>query len=101
MKKAGNCRPSDCPPVRLEQAPDGLAAGARVVVALEHLEFVALDEVFTGEEGGRDLLLLNEAPQALGVDCEFPGCFNKVEVVVEGGDGGHGAGTSVSGVGAE
>ena len=75
----------------LEEAADWLPAGAGVVVGLEHLELVALDEVFAGEEDGRDAALLDEAAEALGVDAEFAGCLDEVEVVLKGGVGHWGA----------
>src|SRR6185312_16022881 len=65
----------------LEQAADGFAAGARIVVAFEHFEFVALDKVLAREEGGGDFLLFDQAPEALGMDSQFAGGLHQVQVV--------------------
>jgi hypothetical protein len=67
----------------LEQATDGLAAGAWVVVGLELVQSIPLDEVLAGEEDGGNLLLLDETAKALGMDTEDPGCLDQVKVVLE------------------
>ena len=67
----------------LQETADPLAPRPRVVVGLEHLQLVALDEILPREEPGRDFLLLDQPPQALGVDLEFPRRLNEVQVVVE------------------
>jgi hypothetical protein len=67
----------------LEQATDGLAAGARVVVGLELVQGVSINEILAGEEDGGNLLLLDEAAKALGMDAEDPGGLDQVKVVLE------------------
>jgi len=67
----------------LQQASYRLAPGPRVVVALEHLELVALDEVFPGEENGRDLLLLYKAAEGLRVNAKQAGGLDEVKIVLE------------------
>lgn len=44
---------------RLEQAANRLSPGTRIVIALEHFEFVPLDEVLSGEQRRRDFFLLD------------------------------------------
>ena len=80
---SGHRRSSVCRCARLEQAPDRLPARSRVVVGLEHVELVALDQVLPGEEVGAEASLLDEASQALGMNPQFAGSLNQIEVVVK------------------
>jgi hypothetical protein len=67
----------------LEQATDGLAAGSGVVVGLELVQGIPVDEILAGEKDGGNLLLLDEAAKALGMDAEDPGGLDQVKVVLE------------------
>jgi hypothetical protein len=71
------------PRAGLKEPPDRLAAGARIVVRLEHLEFVALDQVLAREELGRDLAVLDQPAQALRMDAEHPRRLDEVQEVVK------------------
>lgn len=67
----------------LEQATNRLAARARVVVRLEHLELVTLDEVLAGKEDSRHFLLLDESPEALRMNPEDTSRLDQVQVILE------------------
>ena len=67
----------------LEEAADGLAAGARVVGGLEHVQLVALDQIFACEQGRGDAALLDQAAEALRVDAQFAGGLHQVEVLIK------------------
>src|SRR3972149_2240326 len=82
-RPSGEGRPFLCRRWCLQEAPERFAAGTRVVVGFEHFQLVPLDEVLPGEEDGRDLLLLDQAAQALGMDVQGSRRFYQVQVVVK------------------
>src|SRR5690606_33890453 len=52
---------------------------------LEDVQLVALDQVLPGEQRRGDTSLLDQAAQALGMNPQFPGCLDQVEVIIKGG----------------